>query len=80
MLRFGTPQVPAVIWRLTADSSRVLTEVWDDVPGAPVAEHADPDDESGRGLMLIEAVCDRRSWATVPGWTGRAGPADPRIR
>jgi hypothetical protein len=57
----------------------VLIEVWYDIPGAPVAGQADPDDESGQGLMLIEAVCDRRSWATVPGWTSRAGSADPRI-
>jgi len=39
----------------------VLIEVWDDIPGAPGAEQADPDDDSGRDLMLIEAVCDRRS-------------------
>jgi hypothetical protein len=25
--------------------------------------------------MLIEAVCDRRSWAGVPGWTGKVVPA-----
>jgi hypothetical protein len=57
----------------------VLIEVWDDIPGAPVAEQADPDDESGRGLMLIEAVCDRWSWATVPGWTGKVVSAGLRI-
>jgi len=57
----------------------VLIEVRDDIPGAPVAEQADPDDESGRGLMLIEAVCDRWSWATVPGWTGKVVPAGLRI-
>jgi hypothetical protein len=57
-------------------STRVLIEVWDDIPEAPLAEQADPDDESGRGLMLIEAVCDRRSWATVPGWTGKVVSAE----
>jgi hypothetical protein len=30
--------------------------------------------------MLIEAVCDRSSWATVPGWTGKVVPAGLRIR
>jgi hypothetical protein len=54
----------------------VLIEVWDDIPGAPVAG---PDDESGRGLMLIEAVCDRWSWATIPGWTGTVVSAGLRI-
>jgi hypothetical protein len=29
--------------------------------------------------MLIEAACDRRSWATVPGWTGNVVPAELRI-
>jgi hypothetical protein len=57
----------------------VLIEVWDDIPGVPVAGQADPDDESGRGLMLIEAVCDRWSWVTVPGWTGEVVPAELRI-
>jgi hypothetical protein len=57
----------------------VLIEVRDEFPGAPVAEQADPDDESGRGLMLIEAVRDRRSSATVPGWTGKVVPAELRI-
>ena len=65
-----------MIWRLTADSSGVLIEIWDDIPGAPAAGQADPDDESGRGLMLIEAACDRWSWATVPGWTSKVVPAE----
>jgi len=54
----------------------VLIEVLDDIPGAPVAGQADPDDESGRGLMLVEAVCDRWSRATVPGWSGKVVPAE----
>jgi hypothetical protein len=29
--------------------------------------------------MLIEAVCDRRSSATVPGWTRKVVPAELRI-
>lgn len=71
-----------MVQRLTADSSQVLIEVWDGIPGAPVAEQAeqaDPDDESGQGLMLIEPVCDRRSWATIPGWTGKVVSAELRI-
>jgi hypothetical protein len=63
--------LPVVVQRLTADSTRVLIEVWDDIPGAPAAGQADPDDDSGQDPMLIEAVCDRRSWATVLGWTGK---------
>jgi hypothetical protein len=29
--------------------------------------------------MLIEAVCDRWSWATAPGWTGKVVSAELRI-
>jgi hypothetical protein len=29
--------------------------------------------------MLIEAVCDRWSWATVPGWIGKVVSAELRI-
>jgi hypothetical protein len=58
----------------------VLIEVRDDIPAAPAAEQADPDDERGRRLMLIEAVCDRWSWATVPGWTGKVVSAELRVR
>jgi hypothetical protein len=29
--------------------------------------------------MLIGAVCDRRSSATVPGWTRKVVPAELRI-
>jgi len=28
---------------------------------------------------LPEAVCDHRSWATVPGWTRKVVPAELRI-
>jgi hypothetical protein len=37
MLGFGTRRLPVAVWRLTADSGRVLIEVRDDIPGAPVA-------------------------------------------
>ena len=71
--------MPVVVLRLSTDGIRVLVEVWDEIPSAPIAEHADPDDESGRGLMLIEAVSDRWTWATVPGWTGKVVSAELRI-
>ena len=44
-----------------------------------MAGQADPGDERGRGLMLIEAVCDRWSWATAPDWTGKVMSAELRI-
>src|SRR6266496_3169500 len=41
------------------------------IPGAPAAGHPGPDDESGRGLILVAAQCDRWSWQSVPGWPGK---------
>jgi anti-sigma regulatory factor (Ser/Thr protein kinase) len=50
------PGVPYVWVRLTPGQRQVLVEVWDSNPEPPV--RADPDlaAESGRGLLLVEAV------------------------
>lgn len=77
--RYGETGLPVVVLRLSTDGACVLIEVWDDVPNAPVREPAGPDHESGRGLTLIEAVSDRWTWATVPGWTGKVVSAELRI-
>jgi anti-sigma regulatory factor (Ser/Thr protein kinase) len=69
--RYDGAGLPVVIVRLGTDGFRVMIEIWDGIPGAPVAEQAGPDDESGRGLLLVEAVCARWSWETVPGWPGK---------
>jgi anti-sigma regulatory factor (Ser/Thr protein kinase) len=69
--RYDEAGLPVVVLRLATDCARVLIEVWDGVPGAPAAEQADPDDECGRGLSLVAAMCDRWSWQTVPGWPGK---------
>jgi anti-sigma regulatory factor (Ser/Thr protein kinase) len=55
---------------LRASGTRVRAEVWDQAPGAPALRQASNDDESGRGLELIDAL------ATTWGW--HPGPAaDP---
>jgi anti-sigma regulatory factor (Ser/Thr protein kinase) len=69
--RYDGAQMPVVVLRLASDGIRLLIEVWDGIPGAPAAAHPEPDDESGRGLMLVAAQCDRWSWQTVPGWPGK---------
>ncbi len=78
--RYDESGLPVVVVRLGADHTRVLIEVWDVIAGAPVAEQAGPDDESGRGLVLVEAVCDRWSWQSVPGWPGKVVWAELRLR
>ena len=78
--RYDGAGLPVVIVRLGTDGGRVMIEVWDGIPGAPVPERAEPDDESGRGLVLVEAVCARWSWETVPGWPGKVVWAELRVQ
>jgi anti-sigma regulatory factor (Ser/Thr protein kinase) len=70
--------LPVVVLRMASDGIRLLVEVWDGIPGAPAAANPGPDDESGRGLMLVAAQCDRWSWQTVPGWPGKVVWAELR--
>ena len=69
--RYDGLQMPVVVLRMASDGIGLLIEVWDGIPGSPAAAHPGPDDESGRGLMLVAAQCDRWSWQTVPGWPGK---------
>jgi anti-sigma regulatory factor (Ser/Thr protein kinase) len=52
---------PVRIW-LLADRTRVLILVWDASPQQPVPVNADEDAESGRGLLLVEAISERWDW------------------
>jgi anti-sigma regulatory factor (Ser/Thr protein kinase) len=76
----GGAGVPMVIVRLVADRDRVLIEVWDSVAGGPVIGPGRLDDEGGRGLLLVEAVCDRWSWRPVRGRPGKVVWAELRRR
>jgi len=76
----GTPrysdddQLPLLWIRLLSDGSRLMIEVWDTVPtalGAPVARRPEPEEESGRGLEIIETLAEDWGWETVPGWPGK---------
>ena len=69
--RYDATGMPVVVLRLASDRFKLLVEVWDVIPGAPAAAHPGPDDESGRGLMLVAAQSDRWSWQRVPGWPGK---------
>jgi anti-sigma regulatory factor (Ser/Thr protein kinase) len=76
----GTPRydedgkLPLLWIRLLCDQVRLMIEVWDTLPaslGAPVARHPEPDEESGRGLEIIETLAEDWGWETVPGWSGK---------
>ncbi len=76
----GTPRydpdgkLPLLWIRLLSDRAQLVIEVWDTVPatfGAPVARHPEPDEESGRGLEIIETLAEEWGWESVPGWAGK---------
>jgi anti-sigma regulatory factor (Ser/Thr protein kinase) len=47
---------------LASDRSQVLVQVWDGSPDPPVQANADENAESGRGLLLVEALCADWGW------------------
>jgi Histidine kinase-like ATPase domain len=64
-----------LLWvRLLSDHSHLLIEVWDDLPGllgAPAMRNASPEQESGRGLAMVDTLCDDWGWENVPGRSGK---------
>jgi anti-sigma regulatory factor (Ser/Thr protein kinase) len=48
--------------RVLAYQAGVLIEVWDAGPGSPARRGAVPGEESGRGLMIVTALC--RDWGS----------------
>lgn len=67
-------KLPLLWVRLLSDRSRLMVEVWDNLPeafGAPAMRHADPQEESGRGLEMVDALCEEWGWESVQGWSGK---------
>lgn len=56
----------AVTLTLLADSSSALVVVRDSSDGRPVRNEPDLDAESGRGLLLVEAIADWWDWKPLP--------------
>ena len=61
---------PVRLW-LLADKTRVLILVWDASPQAPARMSISGDAESGRGLLLVEAISDRWDWYVPQGSGGK---------
>ena len=57
--------------RLSTDGTAALLEVWDENSGLPAPTRADLDDESGRGLLLVEALAARWGWDLHPSGRGK---------
>jgi two-component sensor histidine kinase len=58
----GPLGVSRVRLRLATDRTMILVEVWDENPGLPAPVQPDLEDESGRGLVLVAALCQRWGW------------------
>ena len=63
--------LPVRLW-LQADRTRLLITVWDSNEYPPLRSASSEDDENGRGLMLVEAVCARWDWFLTAQLTGKA--------
>ncbi|WP_397428781.1 ATP-binding protein [Pseudofrankia sp. BMG5.37] len=78
------PDADFVAVRLSAGNGSVLVEVWDhDDATVPQVVQAGADEETGRGLLLVEAVSARWSWYRARSggkvvWARVAGSMAPR--
>lgn len=73
----GTPRymkgrMPVIRLCLLTDGMRLVAEVWDQAPGVPVRLSAGGDDESGRGLDLVDTItCYRWGWHPAKAGLGK---------
>lgn len=65
------PHASSVRLWLRSDKTRVLMLVWDTNSHPPVRIDATEDAESGRGLLLVEALSDTWNWYRVKGMKGK---------
>jgi hypothetical protein len=68
--RYAEGRMPVIRLCLLTDGVRLLAEVWDQAPGVPIRLNAGRDDESGRGLDLLDVITGSH-WGWHP---TRSGP------
>ncbi|MEV7287256.1 ATP-binding protein [Streptomyces sp. NPDC093252] len=68
-LRHATGPVGLRLIRRGGGSGMLLVEVSDSLPDLPTERAPDPEDESGRGLLLVASSADR--WGTRPDDSGK---------
>jgi anti-sigma regulatory factor (Ser/Thr protein kinase) len=62
--------LPIRLW-LLSNETRVVISVWDGNPRPPLRANVADDAESGRGLVLVEALSDRWDWFADKGMGGK---------
>jgi hypothetical protein len=62
---------------LRASGTRVRAEVWDQAPGTPAPRQATRNDETGRGLELVDALAATWGWHPAPPAAVAPGTAPP---
>jgi anti-sigma regulatory factor (Ser/Thr protein kinase) len=68
--RATEPICPVRLW-LLSDTTQIAILVWDANPQSPVRAETDDDAESGRGLLLVEAISQRWGWCATQNTTGK---------
>jgi anti-sigma regulatory factor (Ser/Thr protein kinase) len=63
------PGVPVCRLRMVSDRHSVVLSVWDGSDAMPVGQEAGPDQQSGRGLMLVAAL--GQDWGAYPAQPGK---------
>lgn len=61
---------PIRLW-IASDKAQVVILVWDAIPLPPVPEDAAEDAETGRGLLLVEALSTQWGWHFPTGLGGK---------
>jgi hypothetical protein len=55
-VQLRTAGPPVILLWITSDGLSMVIHVWDASPEMPVRKDTAPDEESGRGLMLVEVL------------------------
>lgn len=64
-VRYVDGVLPVYQVGLFSDGAELRIEVFDTVPGSPALRAASPEDENGRGLVLVKAMSGGR-WGSFP--------------
>ena len=65
-------RVAVVRLALLSDGSRLVTEVYDQAPGAPAIREPQSDSETGRGLLIVRQLTRGRwGWSLLHGQPGK---------